>query len=105
MVECGNRCASIKPNPRTLRYLPRHRSLLLLLQGSFQVADALWIVMEYCGGGSVTDLLAKLSDTFNERLIAYIIAEALKVGCYWWQGALIGDMICGVDITAVDIQW
>ena len=52
------------------------------MQGSYKVSDALWIVMEYCGGGSVTDLLAKASGTLPERLIAYIVAEALKVGLW-----------------------
>jgi serine/threonine-protein kinase 24/25/MST4 len=33
-------------HPNVVRYL-----------GSFRLPDALWIVMEHCGGGSVGDLL------------------------------------------------
>ena len=38
--------------------------------------------MEYCGGGSVADLLQVTEETLEERQIAYVCAEALKV--YFW---------------------
>lgn len=35
--------------------------------------------MEYCGGGSCSDLLDILEEGCNEAAIRYIISEALKV--------------------------
>jgi serine/threonine protein kinase len=39
----------------------------------------LWIVMEYCGGGSVSDLCQVLQEGFAEPEIAFICCEALQV--------------------------
>jgi serine/threonine kinase 3 len=38
----------------------------------------LWIVMEYCGPGSVSDLMTITKKTLNERQIAVILRDALK---------------------------
>ncbi|KAL0664559.1 hypothetical protein Bca4012_101397 [Brassica carinata] len=54
-------------HPNVVRYL-----------GSFQGDDYLWIVMEYCGGGSVTDLMNVTEEALEEYQIAYICREALK---------------------------
>nr|VDD63910.1 unnamed protein product [Brassica oleracea] len=54
-------------HPNVVRYL-----------GSFQGDDYLWIVMEYCGGGSVTDLMNVTEEPLEEYQIAYICREALK---------------------------
>jgi serine/threonine protein kinase len=47
-------------------------------KGSIQTKDALWIIMEHCGGGSVTDLIASTGLPLDENVIAYICSEALK---------------------------
>lgn len=46
--------------------------------GSYKKGDNLWIVIEYCGGGSVMDILAILGPTLNEQQIASICASTLK---------------------------
>lgn len=39
----------------------------------------LQIVMEYCGGGSVADLMSITEEPLDESQIAYVCREALKV--------------------------
>ncbi|KAG6547084.1 hypothetical protein Mapa_011335 [Marchantia paleacea] len=54
-------------HPNVVRYL-----------GSYQGEDYLWIVMEYCGGGSVADLMSITDEALEEHQIAYICKESLK---------------------------
>ncbi|CAM6101688.1 unnamed protein product [Calypogeia fissa] len=54
-------------HPNVVRYL-----------GSYQGEDYLWIVMEYCGGGSVADLMSVTDEALEEHQIAYICKESLK---------------------------
>ncbi|GMI99858.1 hypothetical protein like AT1G69220 [Hibiscus trionum] len=54
-------------HPNVVRYL-----------GSYQGDEYLWIVMEYCGGGSVADLIHVTEEPLEEYQIAYICREALK---------------------------
>lgn len=54
-------------HPNVVRYL-----------GSFQGRGYLWIVMEYCGAGSVADLMNITDEALEEQQIAYICREALK---------------------------
>ncbi|KAM1326941.1 serine/threonine-protein kinase 1 [Malus sylvestris] len=54
-------------HPNVVRYL-----------GSYQGEEYLWIVMEYCGGGSVADLMNVTEDALEEYQIAFICREALK---------------------------
>ncbi|KAI4964344.1 hypothetical protein ZWY2020_005905 [Hordeum vulgare] len=46
--------------------------------GSYQGEEYLWIVMEYCGGGSVADLIGITEEPLDEPQIAYICRETLK---------------------------
>ncbi|KAL5217356.1 hypothetical protein ABZP36_018040 [Zizania latifolia] len=46
--------------------------------GSYQGEEYLWIVMEYCGGGSIADLISITEKPLDEYQIAYICREALK---------------------------
>eukprot|EP00897_Mesotaenium_endlicherianum_P006399 jgi/Mesen1/5788/ME000293S04947 len=46
--------------------------------GSFQGEDCFWIVMEYCGGGSVADLMNSTDEPLDEPLIAYVCRESIK---------------------------
>ncbi|KAJ7943326.1 Protein kinase superfamily protein [Quillaja saponaria] len=54
-------------HPNVVRYL-----------GSYQGEEYLWIVMEYCGGGSVADLMNVTEEPLEEYQIAYICRETLK---------------------------
>ena len=55
------------------------------LQGSWRTAGALWIAMEFCGGGSVSDLVHAAAaaaaddedDAMPEEAIAYICGQTL----------------------------
>ena len=47
------------------------------MQGSWRGSEALWIVMEYCGGGSVADLMHASDAPLDQDMIAYICAETL----------------------------
>ena len=51
--------------------------LLPCAQGSWAAAGSLWIAMEYCGGGSVADLVHAAEAPLDEGLISYICAQAL----------------------------
>ncbi|KAF3972962.1 hypothetical protein CMV_003576 [Castanea mollissima] len=62
-IETLQRCS----HPNVVRYL-----------GSYQGEEYLWIVMEYCGGGSVVDLMNVTEEPLEECQIAYICREALK---------------------------
>jgi len=46
--------------------------------GSYFKDNELWIVMEYCGAGSVSDLMRITDKTMNEDQIAVILKDALK---------------------------
>ncbi|KAL8533613.1 hypothetical protein ACS0TY_009859 [Phlomoides rotata] len=54
-------------HPNVVRYL-----------GSYQGEEFLWIVMEYCGGGSVADLMNVTDEPLEEYQIAFICREAIK---------------------------
>ena len=47
------------------------------MQGSWRGSEALWIVMEYCGGGSVADLMHASDQPLDQDMIAYICADTL----------------------------
>ncbi len=50
----------------------------LLTQGSWHTDAALWIAMEYCGGGSVSDLMHASGQPLSEPLVSYVCSEALR---------------------------
>eukprot|EP01156_Anaeramoeba_ignava_P001960 Anaeramoba_ignava/a217204_6345.p2 GENE.a217204_6345~~a217204_6345.p2 ORF type:complete len:252 (-),score=66.47 a217204_6345:1051-1806(-) len=45
--------------------------------GTYFKTDSLWIVMEYCGGGSVSDIIETCDTTLNEEQIASVCKEVL----------------------------
>ena len=58
---------------RLRRYLLKH----VAFQGSWTTHGALWIAMEYCGGGSVADLVHAADGPLDQDIIAYLCAETL----------------------------
>ncbi|KAF6775938.1 hypothetical protein AHF37_04449 [Paragonimus kellicotti] len=67
----------------TLRKLSNHRNIAKYF-GAFikksSPQDHLWLVMEYCGAGSVTDLVKSTrGQALKEDWIAYISREILRV--------------------------
>ncbi|MEW5309707.1 MAG: hypothetical protein WDW38_001571 [Sanguina aurantia] len=54
-------------HPNVVRYL-----------GSYRHRSELWIAMEYCGGGSVSDLMQATNAQLSEDIIAHICCESLK---------------------------
>ncbi|KAK9791184.1 hypothetical protein WJX73_010684 [Symbiochloris irregularis] len=73
-------------HPNIVRYL-----------GSWQARNALWIVMEYCGGGSVSDLITVAKDMhLEEDLVAYLVSEILAGLTYLHSiGKVHRDIKCG----------
>lgn len=53
--------------------------LLRCLEFGQNIFFVLQIVMEYCGGGSIADLMNVTEEPLVEYQIAYICREALKV--------------------------
>ena len=49
----------------------------MIFQGSWTTHGALWIAMEYCGGGSVADLVHAADGPLDQDIIAYLCAETL----------------------------
>ena len=45
--------------------------------GSYSLDESLWIVMEYCGGGAVDDLMEITENTLSEGVIQHIVAASL----------------------------
>lgn len=62
-------------HPNVVRYLGSHR-----------VQNALWILMEHCGGGSVSDVISANGGGLPEPVIAFICAESLKARRPQWEG-------------------
>jgi serine/threonine protein kinase len=54
-------------HPNIVRYLGRYR-----------VGAHMWIVMEYCAGGNVSELMHASGKGLQELQIAYVCREALK---------------------------
>eukprot|EP01028_Stygiella_incarcerata_P001065 TRINITY_DN1167_c0_g1_i1.p1 TRINITY_DN1167_c0_g1~~TRINITY_DN1167_c0_g1_i1.p1 ORF type:complete len:499 (-),score=140.84 TRINITY_DN1167_c0_g1_i1:9-1505(-) len=55
-----------------------HHPNIVEYYGCFSADDYLWISMEYCGGGSLEELMELRGHGLEEEQIAYICAECLK---------------------------
>eukprot|EP00164_Ancoracysta_twista_P002618 GFYU01003484.1.p1 GENE.GFYU01003484.1~~GFYU01003484.1.p1 ORF type:complete len:722 (-),score=174.42 GFYU01003484.1:127-2169(-) len=70
--------------------------------GSYFKDDNLWIAMEYCGGGSVSDISQVLEKPMTEKQIAVICREALKGLAYLHSIRKIHRDIKGGNILITD---
>ena len=55
-----------------------HSAYIITYFGSYILESELWIVMEYCGGGSVSDLMKVTGKPLNEEQISCVCRDALK---------------------------
>lgn len=53
-------------------------SYVVQYKGSWRKDSSIWIVMEYCGAGSVCDLMAICERTLTEQQISAIMKQALQ---------------------------
>jgi len=73
--------------------------------GSYFADSSLWIVMEYCGGGSVSDLLHLRKNTLSEDEIVVILRDTLKGLEYLHtQRKIHRDVKCGNILLTVEGQ-
>ncbi|KAI7836850.1 hypothetical protein COHA_009303 [Chlorella ohadii] len=64
--------------------------------GSWRTRDALWICMEYCAGGSVSDIMHTCGSGLDEDMISYICAQTLAGLSYLHSlGKVHRDIKCG----------
>ncbi|PRW45012.1 serine threonine- kinase hippo-like [Chlorella sorokiniana] len=64
--------------------------------GSWRTRDALWICMEYCAGGSVSDIMHTCRSGLDEDMISYICAQTLAGLAYLHSlGKVHRDIKCG----------
>jgi len=70
--------------------------------GSATKENYFWIMMDFCGAGSVTDIMKKGKIVLNEREIAYIIHSSLKGLAYLHKMAIIHRDIKSGNILLTD---
>ncbi len=64
--------------------------------GAWRAPDALWIAMEYCAGGSVSDIMHACNAPLEEAVISYICSETLAGLVYLHAlGRVHRDIKCG----------
>eukprot|EP00808_Paulinella_micropora_P029848 g16704.t1 len=77
----------------------KHKNTVGLVGTSLREDGQLWVLMEYCDGGSLDDLLQKSTHRLEEKHIAYILRETLLALKYLHQSC----NIIHRDIKAANI--
>ena len=83
------RHAEIKREIDILKQLQEKSPYIVSYLGSYAKDGDLWIVMEFCAGGSVADLMALCGITLEEHEIAEVVASVLKGLHYLHENRLI----------------
>nr|CDS23814.1 protein kinase [Echinococcus granulosus] len=90
----------------TLRRLSNHRNIATYFGAFIKKAnpnDHLWLVMEYCGAGSVTDLVKSTrGQSLKEDWIAYICREILRGLSHLHANRVIHRDIKGQNVLLTD---
>eukprot|EP01097_Dermamoeba_algensis_P007198 TRINITY_DN4510_c0_g1_i2.p1 TRINITY_DN4510_c0_g1~~TRINITY_DN4510_c0_g1_i2.p1 ORF type:complete len:317 (-),score=63.69 TRINITY_DN4510_c0_g1_i2:14-964(-) len=71
-------------------------------KGSYVWNNQLWISMEYCGGGSISDLIETLERPMREDQIAYICRETLLGLAYLHSTRKLHRDIKGANVLLTD---
>jgi serine/threonine protein kinase len=69
-------------------------------KGAFQKGSSVWIAMQYCAGGSLSDVMQACGHTFSERQVACIMSMALRGLSALHQVGVIHRDIKGGNILA-----
>ena len=51
---------------------------MLFASHFYSLCYSLWIVMEFCGGGSISDILRSRKQTLKEESISVVLSDTLK---------------------------
>jgi len=71
--------------------------------GSYFANQSLWIVMEYCGGGSISDLLRARKQPLDEESISVVLTDTLRGLDYLHEQRKIHrDVKCGNILLTTD---
>ncbi|KAJ6239546.1 sterile20-like kinase [Anaeramoeba flamelloides] len=79
----------------------KHKNIVKYI-GTYFKDDTLWIVMEYCGGGSVSDICQIIEKGLNEKQIAAIMYGSLEGLNYFHSNRKIHRDIKGGNILLTD---
>ena len=71
-------------------------------KGAFQKSSNIWIILEYCPGGSLTDMMQINQRTFSEAQVALIMKHALNGLAYLHQEKKIHRDIKGGNILVTE---
>jgi len=79
-----------------------HHPNIVNYLGSYYKDGNLWIVMEYCGGGSISQICRQMGTSLTENQIALVCRETLKGLQYFHQQKKIHRDIKGGNILLTD---
>lgn len=94
-LEHGDNFASIQQEVLMLRDCVHPN--IIAYNGSYLRRDRLWIVMEYCGGGSLQDIY-QMTGPLTELQIAFVCRETLKGLKYLHQRGKVHRDVKGANI-------
>ncbi|XP_041420056.1 traf2 and NCK-interacting protein kinase-like [Xenopus laevis] len=86
-----------------LKKYSKHENIASFFGVYLQPMGNLWIAMEYCGGGTVKDIMENtITGTLPEHWIAYIIREVLKALKYLHNNRVVHNDVKGHNIALTE---